>query len=433
MNMQLFPGAAIGVILKNGKILIEQHEMDSSSYSGSYTLPGGHIEKGESVEETLIRELDEELNIVPTKFQLLCILPRYNKEGKVVYECYFLITNFKGKIKKKTAFRLFWIKPSDYKMLDAKTDREAVKILYKKRKLPFISKKITCQCPNLDFRSKIASIKCEKGRHSIIISNKIKNNISNIKIPLIDKKLPSAGMFMGECLTKLKEIENKNIKFKTGLELGSGKYAPASFYALASFPELKIDAIEINAEEAAYLKKIIKLNGLEKRFKVYIGNLFKPIEKRNKKYDIIFSNISQLPLPKNIKEKTHDHGGNDGWKYLSKIIEESSKYLKNHGYLVLEVFNFLGIKRRTNPKIPCLFERLKNNNFIPKKIFSFRRKMRWGGETHKALEHIVKLYPKAKFYDSYGNIINPLKNAKNGLEIFIEFNVVISKLSGKNG
>jgi len=50
------------VIEKEGKILVCHHSKDQSK-AGYYFLPGGHVEFGESSQDALVRELNEELDI----------------------------------------------------------------------------------------------------------------------------------------------------------------------------------------------------------------------------------------------------------------------------------------------------------------------------------------------------------------------------------
>jgi len=51
-----------GLVFRDGKLLITQRKPDSH-LGGLWEFPGGKIEPGESFEDALVRELDEELGI----------------------------------------------------------------------------------------------------------------------------------------------------------------------------------------------------------------------------------------------------------------------------------------------------------------------------------------------------------------------------------
>jgi len=49
----------------DGRIFLAKRAACHHSYPGVWDLPGGHCEPGESQEQTLTRELQEELGITP--------------------------------------------------------------------------------------------------------------------------------------------------------------------------------------------------------------------------------------------------------------------------------------------------------------------------------------------------------------------------------
>lgn len=59
--------AAGAIIKQNGKILM----LDRLSIPLGWACPAGHIEEGETPEETLIREIKEETNLNVNKYKLL--------------------------------------------------------------------------------------------------------------------------------------------------------------------------------------------------------------------------------------------------------------------------------------------------------------------------------------------------------------------------
>jgi len=91
MKEQGYPEAVVGVLVLNqeGKIFL----MASPKWQGKYGLPGGHIEYGETIEETAKREIKEEtgLDIFDTEFLMVqeCIFSEefYKKKHFVFLDC----------------------------------------------------------------------------------------------------------------------------------------------------------------------------------------------------------------------------------------------------------------------------------------------------------------------------------------------------------
>jgi 8-oxo-dGTP diphosphatase len=54
------------LIVKNQKILLGQRSAERSFYPGVWDVFGGHVEPQESYQQALLRELHEELGIIPT-------------------------------------------------------------------------------------------------------------------------------------------------------------------------------------------------------------------------------------------------------------------------------------------------------------------------------------------------------------------------------
>ena len=101
-----------GIILDKGKILLLKRAL--RPFLGSWTLPGGHVEYGETVEKAIKREMKEELG-VPIKIKGLFGVysnpkrdPRYHT-ASVVY----LLGRIKGKVRineESSEFRYFSLK-----------------------------------------------------------------------------------------------------------------------------------------------------------------------------------------------------------------------------------------------------------------------------------------------------------------------------------
>jgi 8-oxo-dGTP diphosphatase len=79
------------LIIDRDKILLFYRFKENRTY---YALPGGHVETGEALEETAIREIKEELNLDVTLDRKLW---EYKNWGRM--EHYYLAARFSGEIK----------------------------------------------------------------------------------------------------------------------------------------------------------------------------------------------------------------------------------------------------------------------------------------------------------------------------------------------
>jgi 8-oxo-dGTP diphosphatase len=99
---------AAGVIHKNGKILLGQRRL-GDRHSLKWEFPGGKVEFGESPQQALVRELNEELQIdakVGTE------MARYEHDypsGSRVHLLFFAVNEFTGEPKARVFEQILWV------------------------------------------------------------------------------------------------------------------------------------------------------------------------------------------------------------------------------------------------------------------------------------------------------------------------------------
>ncbi|MGB8780385.1 MAG: NUDIX hydrolase [Candidatus Bathyarchaeia archaeon] len=98
---RLYPNRPIvgvgAIIIQNGKILLEKRKNDPGR--GKWSIPGGLVELGESLEETVIREVQEETGLVVDAPKLIDVVSQatLDESGKVKY--HFVIVDYLVKLK----------------------------------------------------------------------------------------------------------------------------------------------------------------------------------------------------------------------------------------------------------------------------------------------------------------------------------------------
>jgi len=63
------PDIAMGVLSRNGTVLLARRSSERKVHPDRWSLPGGHIEDGEDAETAMRRELIEEIGVTPDRWQ----------------------------------------------------------------------------------------------------------------------------------------------------------------------------------------------------------------------------------------------------------------------------------------------------------------------------------------------------------------------------
>ena len=153
---------------------------------------------------------------------------------------------------------------------------------------------------------------------------------------------PDTEILVEEALKIIKEEKLDNKKNKIlDLCTGSGCIATTvGFYT----KKCKIFASDISIKALEVARMNIKYKDLQQRINLISSNLFADIDK-NIKFDIIVSNppYIETSVIANLSSEVKNEpilaldGGEDGLKFYKEILEKSSKYLYDNGYLLFEI------------------------------------------------------------------------------------------------
>lgn len=66
--------AACGVLIRGGRVLLGLRSTSARSHHGQWDVIGGHREPGETDEQAMVRELQEELGVTPTTYKSAGVL-----------------------------------------------------------------------------------------------------------------------------------------------------------------------------------------------------------------------------------------------------------------------------------------------------------------------------------------------------------------------
>ncbi|MEM3186334.1 MAG: NUDIX domain-containing protein [Conexivisphaerales archaeon] len=141
--MQLYPEPTVGALIqrKDGKVLL----CISHKWPGLYTVPGGHVELGETLEDAIKREVKEEVGLGITPVELISVQqviypPEFWKKGHFIFFDYLCETKNEEELKldKREIQDAVWVTLND--ALSMKIDKYLMHFIKRTidRSLPFL-------------------------------------------------------------------------------------------------------------------------------------------------------------------------------------------------------------------------------------------------------------------------------------------------------
>ena len=98
MNQQLHPRVGVGAFILNGKGELLLVQRKKAPEQGHWSLPGGKVEWMETVEDTVIREIKEEVGLEIEPTSLLCVTNHILPGEEVHWVCPTYIAKVKNGI-----------------------------------------------------------------------------------------------------------------------------------------------------------------------------------------------------------------------------------------------------------------------------------------------------------------------------------------------
>ncbi|WP_028573584.1 (deoxy)nucleoside triphosphate pyrophosphohydrolase [Desulfonatronovibrio hydrogenovorans] len=132
---------AAGIVVRDGLVLGVQRPQ-GKVLAGFWEFPGGKAEPGEPVAEALVRELYEELGIIPRDFWLWTSLKKsYDHINAHVH--FYMVTGYDGNIVARERQEMAWFDPAEAVTRDfLPADQEILERLALKHEPPFLDPKI---------------------------------------------------------------------------------------------------------------------------------------------------------------------------------------------------------------------------------------------------------------------------------------------------
>ena len=127
-----------------------------------------------------------------------------------------------------------------------------------------------------------------------------------------------------------------------GLDIGTGSGCIAVTLLLER-PLIRMTATDVNPKALEVALENARMHGVEDRLELLEGDLFAPVKGR--RFDLIVSNPPYIPnhlwgeLPDEVRREGRLAllGGERGWEFYERIAQQGRTYLREGGFLALEI------------------------------------------------------------------------------------------------
>lgn len=99
------------LIYDEERILVQ--EKVGTKYKGGLVFPGGHVEEGESLRDSMIREIKEETGLTIKNLQLCGFKDWIQEDGTRYIVILYKTNQFEGEIQSSKEGRVFWLDRKD--------------------------------------------------------------------------------------------------------------------------------------------------------------------------------------------------------------------------------------------------------------------------------------------------------------------------------
>lgn len=219
------------------------------------------------------------------------------------------------------------------------------------------------------------------------------DNEVNYNIELYDAKyIPKSGLLLCKYIEGI--CNGKEV-----LDIGTGYTSILAKHAIA-FGAKHIDAIDLDEDVIKYVQNKVDSD----KISAFVSDNLKNLNKR--KYDLIVSNPSQMPLTETLNS-IHDIAGKTGRENIEQIIEEAPNHLRKNGRLLMLIFGFLGINTTTQPNQKCIVDLLSRRMEI-ELVDHYLLKARENGAVFRNADFIEQIYPYYRFIRKNGELFNEI-------------------------
>lgn len=119
---------AVAIIVKDGKIFIARRAEHKTAFPGLFELIGGHVEKGETFEAAVVREVKEEIGLdieVITVIDAFSYFSEDEYKAEVMYLCEQLDPSQEPVLNPDDHSEGIWIGPDEIDKMERDTEETA--------------------------------------------------------------------------------------------------------------------------------------------------------------------------------------------------------------------------------------------------------------------------------------------------------------------